>query len=88
MELTRNDQLIDLPFVLVSGQARSGTTVLTQAMAAHPCLLSNGKESTWVRDVMDLLEANVDNESRMRQCLVSREEFIASFREATFKVLF
>ena len=88
MELTRIEQLIDLPFVLVSGQARSGTTVLTQAMAAHPDVFSNGMENTWMRDVLDLLAANVDNQSRMRQCLVSPEQFVASFREATFKILF
>ncbi len=88
MNLTRTDQLFDLPFILVSGQARSGTTILTRAMAAHPSVLSNGLESTWLRDVLDLLNANLENDSRMRQCLLTAEQFTVAFRGAAYEVLF
>ncbi|MCH2183055.1 MAG: sulfotransferase [Mariniblastus sp.] len=88
MELNRIEQLTDLPFILVSGQARSGTTILTRAMAHHPAVLSNGLESTWLRDLLELLHANLDDESRMRQCLVEPERFAAIFREAAFQILF
>ena len=88
MELKRIDQLVDLPFILVSGQARSGTTILTRAMAAHRSVLSNGLESTWLRDLMQLLQENLENESRMRQCLVGPEQFSSIFRKAAFQILF
>ena len=88
MELNRTEQLLDLPFILISGQARSGTTILTRALAAHPAVLSNGLESTWLRDVLELLEANLDDESRMRQCLVDPDQFAATFRAAAFQILF
>jgi predicted ATPase len=78
----------DLPLILVSGQARSGTTVLTKAIAAHPQVYSNGKENNWLRDLALFLKGTLDDPSRVRQMSVSPEVFQARFRETAYELLF
>ena len=81
-------RLAGLPLILVSGQARSGTTILTRAIAAHPQVLSNGRENVWLRDVMSVVGQTLQNQSRMGQMAVSSEEFVSAFRNAAMEVLF
>lgn len=79
---------IDLPLLLVSGQARSGTTVLTKALGAHPQVFSNLKESNYLVDLTWSIQRACTMETRRRQLLVSETEFTESFREALWQVLF
>lgn len=78
----------DLPLVLVSGQARSGTTILTKAIAAHPQVLSNDRENNWLRDLMVFVQETFANESRVKQLAVSQARFLANFRLAAYRNLF
>ena len=76
------------PFILVTGQARSGTTVVTRALAAHPQVQANGRESNYLGDLAQFIRANVEHPNRMRQCPVDADQFIAAFRTALYRVLF
>ena len=78
----------NLPFVLVSGQARSGTTVLTKAIGEHPEVYSNGKESNYVADVARLLKKNLDKPHVVSELIESPDHFVGQFRTALFSVLF
>lgn len=78
----------ELPLVLVSGQARSGTTILTKAIAAHPQVLSNGKENNWLRDLAGFAQETFGNESRVKQLAVSQSQFLDNFRGAAYQSLF
>ena len=77
-----------LPFVWITGQARSGTTVVTRAMEAHPQVLCNGRENNFLADLVAFVKTNVQHENRMRQCPVSPEDFAKAYRDATFDVMF
>jgi hypothetical protein len=83
-----HDRLYDLPLILVSGQARSGTTILTRAIGAHPQVLSNNRENVWLRDLMAVIVQTLEDPSRVRQLSVSSEVFLHSFRETAFRMLF
>jgi len=78
----------DLPLILVSGQARSGTTILTKAIAAHPQVLSNGKENNWLRDLAIFIQDTFADDSRVQQLAVSKDSFLARFRGAAYRNLF
>ncbi len=78
----------DLPLILVSGQARSGTTILTKAIAAHPQVLSNGKENNWLRDLAVFVQDTFADDSRVNQLAVSKDRFLAHFRGAAYRNLF
>ncbi len=80
--------LDSLPFVWITGQARSGTTVVTRAIAAHPQILCNGRENNFLGDLIRFVKSNVENKNRMRQCLMKPEEFAAAYRTATFEAMF
>ena len=82
------DCLDDLPLILVSGQARSGTTILTRAIGAHPQVLSNNRENVWLRDLMAVIVQTLDDPSRVRQMSVDSEEFLRGFRETAYRMLF
>ena len=83
-----HDRLDDLPLILVSGQARSGTTILTRAIGAHPQVLSNNRENVWLRDLMAVVVQTLEDPSRVRQLSVESEEFLRAFRETAFRMLF
>ncbi len=82
------DRMNDLPLILVSGQARSGTTILTRAIGAHPQVLSNNRENVWLRDLMAVVVKTLDDPSRVRQLSVDSEDFLQAFRETAFRMLF
>ena len=83
-----HDHLNDLPLILVSGQARSGTTILTRAIGAHPQILSNNRENVWLRDLMAVVVDTLEDTSRVRQLSVESEEFLQAFRMTALKMLF
>ncbi len=83
-----HDRMDDLPLILVSGQARSGTTILTRAIGTHPQVLSNNRENVWLRDLMAVVVQTIEDPSRVRQLSVSSEEFLQAFRETAFRMLF
>lgn len=80
--------LRDLPLILVSGQARSGTTILTRAIGAHPQILSNNRENVWLRDLMEVVVQTVNDPTRVRELSVSADEFLQQFRESALRMLF
>ena len=82
------DRMSDLPLILVSGQARSGTTILTRAIGAHPQVLSNNRENVWLRDIIEVVGNTLGDQSRVRQMSVEPEEFLAEFRETAYRMLF
>lgn len=79
---------IDLPMVLVSGQARSGTTVLTKAIGNHSQVFSNLKESNFVVDVVWSIMRACKMEARRSQLVVSEADFQSTFKTALWDVLF
>lgn len=78
----------NLPLVLVTGQARSGTTVLTHAMAAHPQICSNLKESSIVGDIAAVLRTNLDKPGRRRGLTVTPEQLTLNMRRFLLHSLF
>ena len=82
------DRLQELPLILVSGQARSGTTILTRAIGAHPQVLSNLRENVWLRDIMAVVVQTLDDPTRIRELSVGEDEFLAEFRDTAYRVLF
>jgi len=82
------DRLDELPLILVSGQARSGTTILTRAIGAHPQVLSNNRENVWLRDIIEVVGDTLANKSRTRQMSVDPEAFLHGFRETAYRMLF
>lgn len=77
-----------LPFVWITGQARSGTTVVTRAIGSHPQVLCNGRENNFLADLVSFVKSNVQHPNRMRQCPVSPGDFAKAYRDATFEVMF
>lgn len=82
------DRLKDLPLILVSGQARSGTTILTRAIGAHPQVLSNNRENVWLRDIIEVVGDTISAPSRVRQMAVEPGVFVEGFRETAKRMLF
>lgn len=76
-----------LPFLLVTGQARSGTTALTRALSLHPEIHSNGLESNFLRDMMLALAPHLVPE-RQSQLSVTPDQFILEYRRAALHCLF
>lgn len=78
----------NLPLVLVSGQARSGTTILTKAIGAHPQVFSNLRESNYLADVIRLVQTNLAKRNVVAQLTQTPAHFQAQFRTALLNVLF
>jgi len=78
----------DLPLVLVTGQARSGTTVLTHAFGAHPKIQSNMKESSIIGDIAAVLRINLERPGRRTDLTVTPAELTLNLRRALLHSLF
>ena len=78
----------NLPLVLVTGQARSGTTVLTHAFAAHPQIHSNLKESSIVGDIAAVLRVNLDKPGRRRDLSITPSKLALNMRRFLLHSLF
>ena len=78
----------NLPLVLVTGQARSGTTVLTHAFAAHPNIRSNLKESSIVGDIAAVLRVNLDKPGRRNDLTITPQKLALNMRRFLLHSLF
>lgn len=78
----------NLPLVLVTGQARSGTTVLTHALAAHPRIHSNLKESSIIGDIAAVLRVNLEKPGRRRDLSVTPARLALNLRRFLLHSLF
>ena len=78
----------NLPLVLVTGQARSGTTVLTHAFAAHPQIRSNLKESSIIGDIAAVLRVNLEKPGRRSDLTVSPAKLALNLRRFLLHSLF
>ena len=65
----------DLPFLLVSGMGRSGTTVLRNCIAAHPQIETLNRESNYIFDLMRNAHVTIDKEFRVKNLNVSIPQF-------------
>jgi Sulfotransferase family len=80
--------LEDIPWLLVTGQGRSGTTALTRAIAAHSQVCSNRVESNVMKDILLAGHASSTVESRVRQMVLDRESHDREFRRMLVRLLF
>ena len=78
----------NLPFLLVTGIGRSGTTALTKCLMQHSRIFSNGVESNVFFDVMQAAHGGCTIQSRKRQMVRSQEEYNAIFRQSMLQLLF
>ena len=78
----------NLPLILVTGQARSGTTVLTHAFGAHPKIHSNLKESSIIGDIAAVLRVNLEKPGRRIDLTVTPEELTLNLRRVLLHSLF
>ena len=79
---------LNVPFLLVSGQGRSGTTVLTKAVGSHSAIYSNMKESNYIVDLVWSVMRACKMEHRRSQLAVTEQELQANFRNALWHTLF
>ena len=77
-----------LPMILVNGQARSGTTVVTKAIGAHPEVASNMKESSYINEVAALFKFTMTRSHVVNELPGGLVSFKDAYREATDNVLF
>ena len=78
----------NVPLLLATGQGRSGTTVLTKSLAAHPEIYSNLVESNVLNDVCVAGRNSSTMPSRIRQMVLPREQHDLVFRRMLLDLLF
>ena len=81
-------QFHDVPLLLVTGTGRSGTTVLTKSLAAHPQIYSNRVESNVMKDVLLAGHASSTMPSRTRQMVLERDQHDQVFQNMLLHLLF
>ena len=70
----------DLPLLLVSGFARSGTTVLRKAFAAHSLIDSNDRESNIIDRIASLAHRSSENRNHRNSRVVNEATYWSLFR--------
>lgn len=81
-------RLENTKLLLVTGQGRSGTTVLTKAVAEHPEIYSNRVESNVMKDVLLAGQASSTMPSRIKQMVLPRVQHDLVFRRMLLSLLF
>ena len=76
------------PLLLATGQGRSGTTVLTRALAEHSQIYSNRVESNVMKDVLLAGHGSSTVTSRVRQMVLDRDEHDRVFQRMLLHLLF
>ena len=84
-ESLTTDSLTNL--LLITGQARSGTTVLTKCIAAHPQVHSTGLESNVINDIVNASMRGSTMPDRREQMIVSLDEYHRAFRHLITNIL-
>lgn len=78
----------NVPLLLATGQGRSGTTVLTKAIAQHPGVHSNMVESNVMKDVLLAGRSSSTMPSRINQMVLPRTQHDLVFRSMLLHLLF
>ena len=73
--------------LLATGQARSGTTVLTKCIAEHPQVHSTGVESNVLNDIVNASMRGSTMRDRRDQMVVSLQDYHAAFRRLIVDIL-
>ena len=70
-----------LPLILVSGLARSGTTILRKCIAAHPGVDCCDRESNIIHDLCKLARSSIEQKDRQTNLVVKRGKYWSLFRQ-------
>lgn len=78
----------DLPFVILSGVGRSGTTVLRKSLGIHPQIIYNGDENNIIHDILKCALHNCSIPSRKGAMQVSKKKYNNLFKQLILNLLY
>ena len=78
----------ELPFILISGTGRSGTTIVTKGIQKHSKVYSNGVESNIIHDLLSAGLRNCQMPSRRNQLILPLPRYEMEFRDLILRLRF